>query len=67
MDIAGVLIVQCVFGGLIAILGSKRKIGAGWAFIFSIVLTPIIGLIIVLCSKKIENNITFVEEEDKNL
>lgn len=36
----------------VACLGRKRKIGFGWAFAFSVVLNPLIGLIIVLCSKK---------------
>ena len=33
-------------------LGSKRKIGFGWAFVLSLVLGVLIGLIVVLCSKK---------------
>ncbi len=66
MEIAGLLLIQCVFAGLIALLGAKRKIGAGWAFLFSLVLSPIIGLIIVLCSKKIKDSVTFVEEKNEN-
>lgn len=36
-------------------LGSKRKIGFGWSFFFSIFPNPIIGLIITLLSQKINN------------
>lgn len=35
-------------------IGTKRKIGYGKSVFWSIVLTPIIGLIITLSSKKIE-------------
>ena len=33
-------------------IGNKRKIGFGWSFVLSIFLSPLIGLIITLCSKK---------------
>lgn len=36
----------------IGCIGRKRKIGFGWAFAISFFLNPILGLIIVLCSKK---------------
>jgi Na+-driven multidrug efflux pump len=36
-------------------IGTKRKIGYGKSVFWSIVLTPIIGLIITLSSKKIDN------------
>ena len=35
---------------LIGILGSRRTIGFGWAFIVSVLFTPIVGLIITLIS-----------------
>jgi hypothetical protein len=35
-------------------IGTKRKIGYGKSVFWSIVLTPIIGLIITLSSKKID-------------
>ena len=35
-------------------IGTKRKIGYGKSVFWSIVLTPIIGLIITLSSKKVE-------------
>ena len=44
-------------------IGSKRKIGFGWAFAFSFFLSPIIGLIIVLCSKK--KDVEFIDIDKK--
>jgi len=35
-------------------IGTKRKIGYGKSFFWSIVLTPVIGLIITLSSKKFD-------------
>lgn len=40
----------CFLSVLIGILGSKRNIGFGWAFLLSAVFTPLIGLICVLLS-----------------
>ena len=53
-----VIAVGLAFG--VGCLGSKRKIGFGWAFVISL-FNVVIGLIAVLCSKKIEN----VEQENK--
>ena len=39
-----------LFSVLIGILGASRKIGFGWAFILSLLLTPVGGLICVLIS-----------------
>ena len=44
-------------------LGRKRRIGFGWAFVISII-NPIIGLIVVLCSKKLDDPEYF--EANKN-
>ena len=50
--------------GLIAVhliaqyLGTKRKIGYGKSVFWSIVLTPLIGLIITLASKKLDKSDT---------
>ena len=38
---------------LIGLLGSRRNIGFGWAFIISILFTPLIGLIAVLLSEQL--------------
>lgn len=38
----------------VASIGKKRRIGFVWAFVASLIINPIIGLIITLCTKKIE-------------
>ena len=38
---------------LVGLLGSRRNIGFGWAFIISILFTPFIGLIAVLLSEQL--------------
>ncbi|MGP1447920.1 MAG: hypothetical protein ACTTKO_10445 [Candidatus Limimorpha sp.] len=48
------LLVGLLTGSLLAVLvgllGARRKIGFGWAFLISVILTPFIGLIICLLS-----------------
>ncbi|MBR2026992.1 MAG: hypothetical protein IKA07_07670 [Alistipes sp.] len=51
----GILFFGLLSGGLfldvlVGLLGSRRNIGFGWAFILSLLLTPLVGLIIVLIS-----------------
>jgi len=41
-------------------LGRNRKIGFGWAFFLSLI-NVFLGLIVVLCSKKKDNDIQFVD------
>jgi hypothetical protein len=53
------LLVVVGIATLIGQLGKNRKIGFGWSFALSLFLSPIIGLIITLCSKK--NDIEFVD------
>lgn len=51
-----IFILDILISFLIAyFLGSRRKIGFGWSFFFSIFPHPIIGLIITLLSQKINN------------
>lgn len=38
---------------LVGLLGARRKIGFGWAYLISIVTTPLIGLIITLLFDKL--------------
>ena len=38
---------------VIGLLGSRRNIGFGWAFIISVLFTPLIGLIAVLLSDQL--------------
>ncbi|WP_418992797.1 hypothetical protein [Alistipes sp.] len=33
---------------LVGIVGSRRRIGFGWAFLISLLLTPVVGLIVAL-------------------
>ncbi len=49
------LLIFGVFSGallyiLVGIIGSRRNIGFGWAFLLSILFTPVIGLLITLIS-----------------
>lgn len=44
------LIGGCLLNVLVGLVGSKRKIGFGWTFFWSLVFTPLIGLIIALLS-----------------
>lgn len=40
---------------LIGLFGSRRNIGFGWAFIISLLFSPLIGLIAVLLSERLPN------------
>ncbi len=55
------LIIGVIASALIALIGRNRKIGYGWSFVLCLFLTPIIGLIIILFSKK--NDVEFVDVE----
>lgn len=48
----GILIVLIILSVLIGQIGKNREIGFGWSFALSLFLTPMIGLIITLFSKK---------------
>ena len=52
MSIMIALIFNIIHCALVALLGRKRKIGYGWSFVLCLFLSPLIGLIITLCSKK---------------
>lgn len=58
------IIAFLIFSLLVGMLGEKRKIGFGWSFVLSLFLSPIIGLIITLFSKK--KDIEFVEIKKDN-
>ena len=48
------LVFACIFAFLIAgLIGNKRKIGFGWSLAACLLLSPVIGLIITLCSEKL--------------
>lgn len=57
-----VIAVAIAFG--IGCLGRKRKIGFGWAFGLSLI-NAIIGLIAVLCSKKLDETEIKVKKEQE--
>ncbi|MBE6211036.1 MAG: hypothetical protein E7130_05355 [Rikenellaceae bacterium] len=40
----------CLLSVLVGILGSKRELGFGWAFLLSLIFTPFVGLICALIS-----------------
>ncbi len=60
------LLVAAGLAALIGQLGKKRKIGFGWSFALSLFLSPLIGLIITLCSKKNDVDFIDVKKEDNN-
>lgn len=59
------IVIFIIIAALVALLGKDRKIGYGWSFVLCIFLSPIIGLIIILFSKK-NSDIEFIDvKEDK--
>lgn len=40
----------CLLSVLVGIVGSRRRIGFGWAFLISLVFTPLAGLVAALLS-----------------
>lgn len=38
---------------LVGLLGARRRIGFGWAYLISIITTPLIGLIVTLLFEKL--------------
>lgn len=38
----------CLLAVLVGLIGRRRRIGFGWAFIISLILTPLVGLIVTL-------------------
>lgn len=59
------LIILIIISALVALLGRNRKIGYGWSFVLCLFLSPIIGLIIILFSKKVDS-VEFVEVKKDN-
>lgn len=49
------LLTGCFFAALVGVIGSHRRIGFGWAFLISVIVSPIIGLIVTLCTPKLPN------------
>ncbi len=61
------LLIVVGIAALIGQLGKNRKIGFGWSFALSLFLSPIIGLIITLCSKKNDVDFVDVKKEDQTI
>jgi len=60
----GTIIILLVVAALVALLGRNRKIGYGWSLFFCVFLSPLIGLIIILLSKKKDVEFVDVEKEE---
>lgn len=58
------IVIWLVIAALVALLGRDRKIGYGWSLFCCIFLSPLIGLIIILLSKK--NEVEFVDVNSKS-
>lgn len=46
------IVIWLISSLLIALVGKNRKIGYGWSLVLCLFLSPLIGLIIILFSKK---------------
>ena len=42
------LLSGCFLSVLVGIIGSRRRIGFGWAFLLSVIFTPLVGLVIAV-------------------
>lgn len=61
-----IILVAVGIAALIGQLGKSRNIGFGWSFALSLFLSPIIGLIITLLSKKKDVEFVDVNKEENN-
>lgn len=59
------IVLLVIIAALVALLGRNRKIGYGWGFVLCLFLSPIIGVIIILFSKKIDS-LDFVDIKKEN-
>ena len=48
--LSAALFAGCFIDALVGLMGSRRRIGFGWAFFWSLLFTPLIGLLITLLS-----------------
>lgn len=60
------IFILVIVSALVALIGRNRKIGYGWSFVLCLFLSPIIGLIIILFSKKKDVEFIDVPKEDKS-
>lgn len=61
------ILIAVIISALVALLGRNRKIGYGWSFVLCLFLSPIIGLIIILFSKKKDVEFVDVPKEESNI
>lgn len=54
------VVLLVILAALVALIGKNRKIGYGWSFALCLFLSPIIGLIIILFSKK-KDTVEFID------
>ncbi len=47
------LLGDCLLSVLVGLVGARRRIGFGWSFLLSVLLTPLIGLILTLLSEQL--------------
>lgn len=64
MDNLFLFIIAVALAYGVGCMGRKRKIGFGWAFFLSLI-NIFLGLIVVLCSKKKEKDIQFVDIKEE--
>lgn len=60
------IFILIAISALVALIGKNRKIGYGWSFVLCLFLSPIIGLIIILFSKKKDVQFVEVSKDEKN-
>ena len=51
MMLIAALFMGCFVDALVGLVGSRRRIGFGWAFFLSLIFTPVVGLIFTLISE----------------
>jgi hypothetical protein len=60
MEPIAIIVFDLILSVLIGLLGKGRRIGFWWSFIACLFLSPLIGFIITLCSKR--NRVEFIEK-----
>ena len=66
MENAAPILIGVIISALVALLGKDRNIGYGWSFVLCLFLSPIIGLIIILFSKKKDVEFIDIPKDDSN-
>lgn len=50
-----IIVLAVMISALVALVGTNRKIGYGWSFVLCLLLSPLIGFLIIILSKKVYN------------